>query len=418
MVTLDVVERLIKTPRVALFAKPGMGKTRWVVEMLTRVRPKKTLIIGPPLVLSTTWVQELKMKDLDFVLCDGSPQKRKEKLISPHDIYMISANLIPWIVPELKDFDCVIIDESTMFKSSKSNRFKKLKKPIQSIPRRVLMTGTPISNGIQNIWSQMFLLDGGERLGKRHGEFMFRWFVRVSEWKWIPRVGAMDEIVKIISDIVINVDDVEFAESEYKIFNTWLNDQSKKFYMEIQNDLVSSWGESDVGIDNATVALNKLCQIANGAMYYEDDVIHIHEQKYSALRLIELQSQSLIVVYNYKFQLDQLLQMGYTHLQTPSDIDDWNNGKIKKLTLHPRSAGYGLNLQFGGSSLVWLGLTWDFELYAQTNARLIRRGQTSKVTIWHILAQKTVDFIIYSSLCNKDMTQRDFLNSIPLILRS
>lgn len=389
----------------------------------------KVLVIAPLRVAEDTWGREIDkwehLKGLRISKVLGSVNRRLEALKQEADIYIINRENVQWLVTLLeKDwgFKMVVIDELSSFKSCASNRFKFLRKIRHKIDRIVGLTGTPSPNGLMDLWSQLFLLDGGERLGKTITGFRDRYFYPAIAnghivYKWQPKETAETAIHNKISDICVSMSAEDWLELPDRIDNVIsveLGDNAKKIYNRMAEDLLVESDKGDIVADNSAVLTNKLLQMANGAVYDENkDVQYIHDAKVEALEeLIELQlGNPIIVYYSYKHDLDRIGHLGRV-LKTIHDITEWNQGKIQVLFAHPASAGHGLNLQDGGNTICWYGLPWSLELYQQANARLHRQGQTKSVIVHHLVAKDTMDEIVMRALERKDVRQKALLDAI------
>ena len=314
-------------------------------------------------------------------------------------------------------FDMVVIDESSSFKSHKAKRFKSLASVGTHIDRIVELTGTPSPNGLEDLWSQIYLLDGGERLGRRYTQFRERYFDpgdrgRDVVYNYKAKPGTEESILQKISDICISMkaeDYLQLPEVIYHEIPVALNDKSRKAYAELERKMVLELpeDEEEISVTSAAALSNKLLQLANGAIYDEGRQYHeIHSCKIEAfLELIEsLQGKPVLVFYNFQHDRIRLLQaLGKTklrvrELKTTKDEDEWNAGQIDILLTHPASSAYGLNLQQGGNHVIWFGLTWNYELYTQANKRLHRQGQTERVIIHHLVCSGTRDEDVMQAL--------------------
>lgn len=430
---------IIEKEKSALFLEMGMGKS---VSTLTAILEllydyfdvAKVLVIAPLRVASTTWEEEVEkwdhLKDLRISKVLGSEKERVAALYKKADIYIINRENVTWLVERYGSdwpFDMVVIDELSSFKSSKAQRFKSLKKVRPFIKRLVGLTGTPAPNGLIDLWPQICLLDGGERLGKTITGYREKYFLpdkrnQMIVYSWKLKDGAEEAIFKQISDICVSMkaeDYLELPERLDNIIPVELPKKAKEQYEVLEKELILSIADADVLAGSAAVLANKLLQMANGAVYDEDgEVKHIHDEKLKALdELIEAASgKPVLVFYGYQHDKDRLL----THLkklkprllQTDRDIKDWNKGQVPILLAHPASAGHGLNLQTGGNIIIWFGLTWSLELYQQANARLWRQGQKQTVVIHHIIAKGTIDERVMKALKDKDVSQAALIEAV------
>ncbi|MEK3992315.1 DEAD/DEAH box helicase [Robertmurraya sp. FSL R5-0851] len=430
---------IIDKKKSALFLEMGMGKS---VSTLTAILElvydyfdvAKVLVIAPLRVASTTWEEEVEkwdhLKDLRISKVLGSEKQRVAALYKKADIYIINRENVTWLVNWFDadwPFDMVVIDELSSFKSSKAQRFKSLKKVRPFIKRLVGLTGTPAPNGLIDLWPQIYLLDGGERLGKTVTGYREKYFLpdkrnQMMVYTWKLKDGAEDTIYEKLSDICVSMkakDYLELPERMDNVIPVELPKKAKEQYDRLEKELILSIEEADVLAGSAAVLANKLLQVANGAVYDEDgDVKHIHDEKLKALdELMEAASgKPMLVFYGYQHDKDRLLKhlkkLKPRILQTDQDIKDWNQGKVQVLLAHPASAGHGLNLQTGGNIIIWFGLTWSLELYQQANARLWRQGQKQSVVIHHIIAKDTIDERVMKALEDKDISQAALMEAV------
>lgn len=365
----------------------------------------------------------------------GKEETRIIALKENADIYVINRENVEWLVEYLGKgwfFDMVVIDELSSFKSPKSNRFKALKKVRPFIKKIVGLTGTPAPNGLLDLWSQVYLLDGGERLGKTLTGYRDRYFQpdkrnQTVIFSWKPVEGAEDRVYEKLKDICISMKASDYLELPERINNSIMVQLPKiaeEKYKKLEKELLLPLEEADVVANTAAVLTNKLLQMANGAVYDENgEVKEIHDAKLKALDdVIEAANgKSVLVFYSYKHDLDRLSKhlrnKDFRVLNTSKDIEDWNKGKIPIMLVHPASAGHGLNLQFGGNIIVWFGLTWSLELYQQANARLYRQGQQQSVVVNHIIAKGTIDEDVMRALENKEVGQEALLQAVKARLK-
>ena len=430
---------IIDKKKSALFLEMGMGKS---VSTLTAILElmydyfdvAKVLVIAPLRVASTTWEEEVEkwdhLKDLRISKVLGSEKQRVAALYKKADIYIINRENVTWLVNWFDadwPFDMVVIDELSSFKSSKAQRFKSLKKVRPFIKRLVGLTGTPAPNGLIDLWPQIYLLDGGERLGKTVTGYREKFFLpdkrnQIMVYTWKLKEGAQDTIYEKLSDICVSMkakDYLELPERMDNVIPVELPKKAKEQYDRLEKELILSVEDADVLAGSAAVLANKLLQVANGAVYDEDgEVKHIHDEKLKALdELMEAASgKPVLVFYGYQHDKDRLLhhlkKLKPRLLQSDKDIKDWNQGKVQVLLAHPASAGHGLNLQTGGNIIIWFGLTWSLELYQQANARLWRQGQKQTVVIHHIIAKDTIDERVMKALEDKDVSQAALIEAV------
>lgn len=444
------INKVIEIAKLGLFLDMGLGKT---VTTLTAIRQlkydrfevRKVLVIAPKKVAEGTWTREkdkwehTKILRVSPVL--GSQAKRIRALNTPADIYIINRENVCWLVDYYRNdwpFDMVVIDESSSFKSHTAKRFKALASISSRITRLVELTGTPSPNGLDDLWSQVFLLDGGERLGKRYTQFRERYFDpgrrgadgMVYDYKAKP--GSEQSILERISDICISMKAEDYLQLPDIIYHTVpvvLDPKALKAYREMERKMVLELpeDEEEISVTSAAALSNKLLQLANGALYDDDHQVHeIHDCKLEAFtELIEsLQGKPALVFYNFQHDKTRILKalektkLRIRELKKSGDEDDWNAGKIDILLAHPASAAYGLNLQQGGNHVIWFGLTWNYELYTQANKRLHRQGQTEKVIIHHLVSTGTRDEDVMHALEKKDDVQNWVMESLKARIKA
>lgn len=433
-------------PVAAIFLNCGMGKTSIALTAINDLlfdsfEVHKILIVGPLRVSRDTWKQEIRkwdhLKDLKYEIAVGSEKERLGAFSCPADIYIINRENVPWLVEKIPfDFDMIVIDELSSFKNHKSKRFKALMQ-VRPLAKRVIgLTGTPASNGLMDLWAEFKVLDMGKRLGwfiSRYREAYFR-PDRCNGpivYSYAPLPGAEEEIYRKISDITISMKSTdhlkmpELISSKYPVF---LSVSEQKSYDELKKDLILSLPDGEVSAANAGVLSGKLCQLANGAVYDDTGkVTEIHSRKLDALEdIIEAANGNpVMIAYWYKHDLERIekrlseKKIPFERLDTSASIERWNKGLLPVALIHPASAGHGLNLQAGGSYLVWYSLTWSLELYEQTVARLWRQGQRSgTVVVQHIVTAGTIDEDILKALETKDKTQTSLINAVKANLKS
>lgn len=401
-------------------------------------------MIAPKKVAEGTWTKEAakwdhtKMLRVSPVL--GSQTKRIKALNTPADIYITNRENVVWLVDYYRNawpFDMVVVDESSSFKSHSAKRFKALASVGERIERMVELTGTPSPNGLDDLWAQVFLLDGGERLGKRYTHFRERYFQPDKRgadgmvYSYEAKPGSEEGILEKISDICISMkaeDYLQLPDITYHEVPVELDAKALKSYCELEREMVLQLPEDgeDISVTSAAALSNKLLQLANGAIYDEDRQVHeVHGCKLEAFtELIEsLQGKPALVFYNYQHDRTRLLEalkktgLRVRELKTPQDEDDWNARRIDILLTHPASSAYGLNLQQGGNHVIWFGLTWNYELYTQANKRLHRQGQQEKVIIHHLVCSGTRDEDVMQALQRKDDAQNWVMESLKARIR-
>lgn len=434
------INHIIDHKASGLFLDMGMGKT---VSTLTAIdnliflgEVSRVLVIAPLRVAEDTWSTEVEkwdhLKHLKISKILGTKKQRKEALNKDADIYVTNRENIDWLVSECFDswiWDMVVIDELSSFKSSKAKRFRALKKVRPYFKRIVGLTGTPAPNSLIDLWPQIYLLDGGQRLGKTITGFKDRYFNPGRRngyvvYNWELKQGAEEAIQNKISDICISMKADDYLDIPERIDNRVGISLSKKaleIYKKLEKELVIEIAEEDITAANSAVLTNKLLQMANGAIYSESkEVVNIHDEKLGKLEEIidTSNGKSVLVFYNFKHDYNRISEMltkkklTYQTLNNSEDIKKWNNGEIQVALLHPASAGHGLNLQYGGNIIVWFGLTWSLELYQQANARLHRQGQKEIVIIHHLISKGTVDEDVMNALANKEVNQNMLLEAV------
>ena len=428
-------EFIIGHPIAALFLDCGLGKTIITLTaleelMLDRFEIRKALVICPLRVGSVWQSEALKWSHtnkLYLSVAIGTASERIAALGRKAQVYVINRENVEWLVNESGipfDFDMVVIDELSSFKSHKAKRFKALKKVRPMVRRIVGLTGTPAPNGLIDLWAEIGILDMGQRLGRFIGGYRERFFVpdkrsREMVFSYKPREGAEDMIYGLISDICISmkaVDYLEMPECVYNRVEVILNEKEMALYEQLERDMLLPFSDGDIDAVNAAALSNKLLQMADGAVYDENgNVKHIHDRKLEALEdLIEAANgKPVLIAYWYKHDLQRIAERtGAVELDTAEDMKKWNAGEIPVAAIHPASAGHGLNLQAGGSTLVWFGLTWSLELYQQMNARLWRQGQEETVVIHHLISKGTLDERVMAALEKKDCGQSALVDAV------
>lgn len=423
-------EFIIAHPVAALLLDMGLGKTSITLTAINDLlfdsfEIHKVLVVAPLRVARDTWSAEIEkwehLKNLRYSVVVGMAQERISALLTPADIYIINRENIQWLVEESGlpfDFDMAVIDELSSFKNHQSKRFRAFMKVRPKLKRIVGLTGTPAGNGLMDLFAEFKLLDMGERLGRLIRQYRNAYFQPDKRngmviYSYKPLPNAERQIYDKISDITISMkatDHLKMPELVTTEYMVRLSEKEKEKYDRLKKELVLSTEDNEVTAANAASLSNKLSQMANGAVYSDDEsIIEIHDRKLDALEdIIEsMNGKPLLVAYWFKHDLERIKKrFDVREIRSSVDISDWNSGKIPVALIHPASAGHGLNLQSGGSTLVWFGLTWSLELYQQTNARLWRQGQTADtVVIQHIIAKGTIDEQIMKALKTKDTAQ-------------
>lgn len=436
--SIDFIEN---NPISALLLECGLGKTSITLTaindlMFDSFDVSKVLVICP-IRVANTWVQECKkwehLNDIRISVAVGSEMERLKALRAKADIYVINRENVQWLIESSGipfNYQMVVIDEMSSFKNGKSKRCKALLQVRSKIDRIVGLTATPTSNGLMDLWSQYRILDGGKRLGRFITEYRNSYFmpdkrngVIIYSYKLLP--FAEEAIYEKISDITISMkakDHLKMPElisSEYKVY---MNDTEKAQYELLKHDLVVNLDEDDITAVNAAVLSNKLCQMANGAIYTDKKIIqNIHDRKLDALEDIveQMNGKNFLLVYWFKHDLERIVKRlneigtSYSKIDTLESIEEWNKGKIQVGLIHPASAGHGINLQQGGSTIVFFSLTWSLELYEQVIGRIYRQGQISDtVVVQHIITDGTIDEDILRALKDKDETQSSLIKAV------
>ena len=424
-------------PIAAVLLDMGLGKT---VISLTAIadllfdsfEAHRILVVAPLRVARDTWPAEIAkwehLQHLTFAVCVGTPKERRAALMSGADITIINRENLGWLIDSSGfdfDYDMVVIDELSSFKNHKSKRFQSLMKVRPKVQRIIGLTGTPSSNGLMDLWAEFKLLDFGERLGRFITHYRNNYFIpdkRNGEiiYSYKPMAYAEDAIYRRISDITISMkstDHLQMPELITSQYEVQLSEEEEKRYEDLKADFILELPEGEITAANAASLTGKLSQLANGAIYDDDgNIIGFHDRKLDALEdLIEAANgKPILVAYWFKHDLQRIKKrFNVREIKSSKDITDWNNGDIPVAVIHPASAGHGLNLQAGGSTLIWFGLTWSLELYQQTNARLWRQGQTSgTVVIEHIITKGTIDERILKALSLKEVTQNALIDAV------
>ncbi|MBA5728544.1 DEAD/DEAH box helicase [Aerococcaceae bacterium INB8] len=432
----QMIEYIDTHPVAALFLDMGLGKT---VITLTAIKNlmydsfevKKVLVIAPLRVARDTWPNEIEkwnhLQDLRYSVVVGNQIERQSALKQEVEIYIINRENVTWLIEKSGyqfDFDMVIIDELSSFKSHAAKRFKSLLKVRPFIERIVGLTGTPSSNGLMDLWAQFRILDKGERLGRFITHYRQRYFDPDQRngmviYSYKPKPEAEEAIYNQIEDITVSMKAEDYLDMPNFITNevvVRLSDKERKVYDEMRKEMIVEVKDKEIDAINAASLSNKLLQMASGSVYDEQkESVWLHDRKLDALEdLVEAANgKPLLVVYWFKHDLTRITQrFDVKVLKTQQDFQDWNKGLIPIALIHPASAGHGLNLQAGGSTLVWFSLTWSLELYQQTNARLYRQGQKESVVVHHIITEDTIDEDVMKALRLKDKFQNQLMEAV------
>lgn len=427
---------ILEHPVAAVLLEMGLGKSVITLTaiyelMLNRFEVEKVLVIAPLRVARDTWPAEIEkwehLKGLTYSVAIGTEAERIAALKCPAHLYLINRENVDWLITKSGfpfDYDMVVIDELSSFKSYAAKRFKSLLKVRPRVKRMVGLTGTPSGNGLMDLWAEFRVLDMGQRLGRYITHYRNNFFMPDKRnqqmiFSYKPKPGAEEAIYKLISDITISMKSADFLKMPECIINevpVVLSEKEWSVYHDLREDMVVALKDEEIDAVNAAALSGKLLQMANGAVYNEEkEVIRIHDRKLDALEdLIEgANGKPVLVAYWYNHDLQRIKQrFSVREIKTSQDIKDWNNGEIPVAVIHPASAGHGLNIQFGGSTIIWFGLTWSLELYQQTNARLWRQGQNDTVVIHHIIAKDTIDEDVMAALRKKEKIQSALIDSV------
>ena len=425
----------------AVFLECGLGKSvitlTAIKNLMARGEVNRVLVVAPLRVGKTTWPEEINkwehLAGLTYAVAIGNVAERLSALKAKADITIINRENVEWLIDKSGvafDYDMLVIDELSSFKSFKAKRFKALLKVRPHITRVVGLTGTPSSNGLMDLWAEFRLLDLGERLGRYITRYRLAYFTPDKRnaqvvFSYKPLPGAEERIYDKIDDITISMRAADYLKLPSLVMNTVvveMGDKEKEIYDSLCDDMVVSLGDNEIDAVNAASLSNKLLQMANGAVYGDEHSVHqIHDEKLNALEdLIEsANGKPVLVAYWFKHDLARIKAKFpfVREIKTDADIRAWNRGEIEVGIIHPASAGHGLNLQTGGSTLIWFGLTWSLELYQQTNARLYRQGQKNTVVIHHIVTKGTIDERVLKALEKKEKTQNSLIDAVKAELR-
>lgn len=420
------LQHILSNPRCALWAEMGLGKTLTTIEALKQL-PKPAIILAPKRVAQHTWPDELKKwaPEMTYAMLADTPAKRKKALEQEADVYIINFELVNWLVEEMPwwRWPTVVIDESTKIKNRATKLFKALRKVAKHWERLIELTGTPSPQGLTDLWSQLFLIDRGERLGRTLTAFRERWFNKdYMGWNYEPKPHAQREIEARCKDVCLSLtaeDYLDLPDIMVDDIIVPLPQLAMRAYKKLQKDLtIEVKKDQHITAVNAASLVNKLLQCSAGIVYDEDGAaFQLHTAKMEAIRdiLDTIGNESLLVVYQFRHELE-LLRVEFEDLVEIRDSDDamdrWNRGEIKMLAVHPASAGHGLNLQHGGRHLVWTTPTWNLEHYLQTNARLHRTGQTRPVIAYRLVAPSTVDERVLKAIEGKNSVQKLLMDSL------
>lgn len=426
---------ILDHPAAAIFLDCGLGKT---VITLTAIREllhdsftvRRVLIIAPLRVARDTWPAEIRkwdhLSDLTYAVAVGNTAKRLAALRQKAEITIINRENVDWLVKNNTfDFDMVVVDELSAFKSHRTRRFKALMKVRPMLSRIVGLTGTPSSNGLMDLWAEFRLLDMGKRLGRFLTHYRERYFLPDKRnaqmvFTYKPRPGAEEKIYEAIGDITISMksgDYLELPKCLTNVVRVEMNERERRIYERLKKDMAAEIDGKEIDAMNAAALSGKLLQMAAGAVYDgEGQAVRLHDRKLDALEdLVEsANGRPVLIAYWFRHDLERIRKRfpGARELRQEADIADWNAGKISIGLIHPASAGHGLNLQDGGSMLIWFSLTWSLELNQQTNARLWRQGQKHTVTIHYLVMKDSIDESVMAALSRKDKVQEALMAAV------
>ncbi len=434
-----MIDWIMGNPECALFCEMGLGKSiatlTAVTQLLDTFEAAKVLVIAPLRVAKHTWPNEIDKwghtRHLSYEVICGTADDRRRKLNTDVDIHIINREMVVWLVEELfKEwpYDVVVIDESSSFKSPSSKRFKALRKVHRLFDRLIELTGTPASNGLIDLWSQIYLLDRGRRLGKTFTSYKDQFFISdYRGFRWTPRDGAPNIIQERLKNLCLSLSAKDYLKMPERIDNVVeveLPSQLRNQYRELELQFLVELEENTVEAVNAAVLSGKLLQFCNGAMYIGDPYLRgkgkssfeIHNLKLDALEevIAEAAGQPVMVAHNFISDRDRIKERfpQAVDIKEHDVIERWNRKQIPLLLAHPGSAGHGLNLQEGGNIVVWFGLNWSLELYMQLNARLHRQGQKKPVFVHHLVVKDSVDETVLQALSQKCRTQKGLLDAL------
>lgn len=404
----------------ALFLDMGLGKTLITLKALEEMGAHHTLIIAPLTVAQHTWDAEIDKWDINLSISKvlGTPAQRKKSLEVEADLYITNRENVTWLFDQgYTDWRCIVVDELSSFKSYSAKRFKALKK--FNCRRFIGLTGTPVANGLMDLWPQIYLLDSGERLGKYITNFRLTYFRPGKSrghvvYGWIPLKDSDTRIFNATKDIVLRMekDKDQLPGLIETVETVHLSDSVMNQYRELKRESILEYEKNTVVAGGPAALISKLLQLSSGVVYGEEENIKIHQEKLRQLETVmeALNGKPLIIFYNFISEKESLLKALKNYRVSLDDFAGWNKGKYDVLLLHPKSCAYGLNLQDGGSNILWYGLTWSLELYEQANARLWRQGQKNTVVIQHSICKNTAEEVVYKALKTKSTVQEMFLS--------
>ena len=437
------IEFLIENKYCGLLMEPGLGKTIITLTaidelMHNRFEVQRVLVVAPLRVARDTWSNECgkwnHLRHLKLSMVLGSENERVKAINRTADIYIINRENLKWLINHYGrnfPYDMVVLDELSSFKDSSSKRFRAMKTVRPFVKRVVGLTGTPAPNGLLDLWPQVYLLDMGKRLGRYISVYRNDYFVPDKRngqivFSYKPKPYAEKQIYQKIGDICVSMKSIDYIKMPDRVDNfieVNMSKNEKALYDRLERDTLLSFAEGDIDAVNAAALATKLLQMANGAVYDENKrVKHIHYKKLEALEDLyeSANGKPVLIFYTYKHDRDRILALigkDARVLDSSQDITEWNNGNIKAAVAHPASTGHGLNLQAGGSTIIWYGLTWSLELYQQANARLWRQGQKDTVVVHHLITKDTIDEQVLRVLQKKEKGQTALMNAVKVRLK-
>ena len=433
-------------PVSALFLDCGLGKTSITLTAMNDMLfdsfdISKVLVVAPLRVATIGWPAELRkwdhLRNIRMSVVSGTASERRKALMADADVYVINRENVQWLIEDSGvpfRFDCLVLDELSSFKNHHAKRFKALLKVRPFVSRVIGLTGTPSANGLMDLWAEYRLLDQGKRLGRYITRYRDKWFrpdrrngMQVFSYKPLP--GASDEIYKAIGDVTVSMKSTDYLNMPNLVMaerEVFLSEDEKELYDTMKDELVAEWSGREITASNAAVLSGKLMQMANGMVYGDEGSVWIHDRKLEALADLveEANGRPILVVYWFRHDYERIAELlqnagvRFADIRNEKAIADWNAGRLDVGLIHPASAGHGLNLQDGGSTIIWYGPIWSLELHQQTIARLWRQGQKSKtVVVLHIVADGTIDGKVLAALRCKENVQNALLEAVKAEVR-
>jgi SNF2 family DNA or RNA helicase len=432
---LQAIDFIKSNKRCGLFIEMGLGKTistlTTIDDLIKSKQIKSAMVVAPLRVASNTWGNEVKQWEhtshLNISKCLGKAKDRVSACMTPHDILVINYDNIKWYVDNVNNhYDMLVLDESSMVKNYKTKRFNAIKKLAAFAKYVVLLTGTPSPNSIRDLWSQLYLIDNGDRLGKFVTKFINNYFYR-STYNLnilIQKKDAADIVLEKIKDVCMSMkaeDYISLPDRIDLIEYADLSEQDMLLYTELENEFIIELNNQDIVTPNIMSLSQKLMQICNGFIYNDNEVIYVHNNKIEMLKEIvaDNPNENILVFYQFKEDLNRLKQQFKDAKElTYENLELWDKGKIPMLLANPKSAGHGLNLQAGGSIIVWYSLNYSLEQYLQANARLYRQGQLKAVRILHLITKGTIEQKMYDVLTDKNRNQTKIIDYLRYVYKN